>query len=1001
MKNLISKNLISIIILVVISAAALTAIPCVYAEQNTYSISNKADLIMAAQHPELDYELKCDVSADNVKIGTEDTPFTGTFNGNGYKLTNSEGVFGVIGNSGKIENIIVKGYLSDTNYGTISNCYINSGTVKPDNGGITGKNSGKIENCVSEYTEGASIAYVNEGTVQNCYSSSKIPLINENYTGTVTGCYVDSSAPAGVVNGSDTVTLLNESQLKQSASFAGWDFSNIWTTCGDTIKPVPISVIGRGIETEPYLIRDVNISLLNDLGCGENGKGRYFRLMENIHLKSLIGTEEKPFNGILDGGNYKNNSGKGTIFGVIGSEGIVSNLAVTVDNLSMHNAEIIGGIANKSYGTIKDCYVLAYFSNAGKDIGGIVGENVYGVIENCRTNIKISSSSTGIGGIAGYNNHGIIRGCSAEVSLNSTGNSIGGITGDNTEGIIENCRVTGSVKTGLSEAGGITGRLYNGTVKNCFADVELSKTENTGGIAGYIIESGSVENCYFNSEKAKTNCGIGSEDKEQFGVSSLAMRNKDTFSGWDFDGTWFMDGEYPELISVIGNGTKEHPYLIRNDTDWQLKGVKSLESTGNRLCYSILASGIGYTKSLGTVSDPFNGSVNGNGHFVSIIDVLGSDGYIANMNMNIDHAALTENRGTIEYCYFISDIVSTNNGGIIRGCAGKRIAEKNINGGIISNCFAFNDVLADTNNASSIENSVSLNGHYFVRKNDNGASIKNCAIKHNYDGDSVFVNENYATISNSTVIFSGKGETEPVALFAVRNNGTIENCRVRLPIGVVSSVAMMANGGGDVSFDENAALIMTSSNGKYNDSKLAVRNDNISDQIFHDISGHWAEETIVMLAEKGVINGYEDNTFRPDNSVTKGEFLKLLLEASKTPLDNTASPYMDANQSWAVKYVNTAFGMGITENINKNSSNFGVNDPITRLEAAVLAGRLIKPEGGMARFTDNSDIPLWAVTAVGASVESGIITGMPDGSFMPSNGLTRAQAATIVSRIMK
>ena len=168
-----------------------------------------------------------------------------------------------------------------------------------------------------------------------------------------------------------------------------------------------------------------------------------------------------------------------------------------------------------------------------------------------------------------------------------------------------------------------------------------------------------------------------------------------------------------------------------------------------------------------------------------------------------------------------------------------------------------------------------------------------------------------------------------------------------------------------------------------------------------DISGHWAERIILDLVSRGVVNGYEDNTYRPENPVTKGEFLKLLLEAKKTPLNNTAAPYADTADHWAGKYVNTAFAKQLTLDVENSNTEFGVEDAITRAEAATLIGRLLNPDGtGTPDFTDSGAIPAWASAPVASAVALGIINGMPDGSFAPEQNLTRAEAAAMIQRIL-
>ena len=169
-----------------------------------------------------------------------------------------------------------------------------------------------------------------------------------------------------------------------------------------------------------------------------------------------------------------------------------------------------------------------------------------------------------------------------------------------------------------------------------------------------------------------------------------------------------------------------------------------------------------------------------------------------------------------------------------------------------------------------------------------------------------------------------------------------------------------------------------------------------------DINGHWAEATIRDLVKRGIVNGYEDGTYQPDNPVTKAEFIKLVCQTMKLSKPASDIPYEDVKTSWARDYIGTVYAMGLTENLNTDDTTFGVDDAISRAEAAALLGRLVAPGySGDTSFTDNDQIPEWARNPVAATVSKGLIQGNPDGTFAPENGLTRAEAATIIARLLK
>ena len=112
--------------------------------------------------------------------------------------------------------------------------------------------------------------------------------------------------------------------------------------------------------------------------------------------------------------------------------------------------------------------------------------------------------------------------------------------------------------------------------------------------------------------------------------------------------------------------------------------------------------------------------------------------------------------------------------------------------------------------------------------------------------------------------------------------------------------------------------------------------------------------------------------------------------------------YRDVNASWAKGYVSRAIELGLCDNINSAETEFGVDEPITRAQAAALMGRLLKPELSSAAlsFADTATIPDWAQEPVLVAVQLGLIAGNDDGTFRPMNNLTRAEAATIIERIL-
>ncbi len=169
-----------------------------------------------------------------------------------------------------------------------------------------------------------------------------------------------------------------------------------------------------------------------------------------------------------------------------------------------------------------------------------------------------------------------------------------------------------------------------------------------------------------------------------------------------------------------------------------------------------------------------------------------------------------------------------------------------------------------------------------------------------------------------------------------------------------------------------------------------------------DINGHWAQATIEAWQNEGRIGGYEDGTFRPDQSITRAEFVRLLNSAVSTQ-GSAAISFSDVSPSdWYYNDVAKAVGNNIASGFEDGT--FKPNETVTRMQAAVFISNalmLTSNEAGANGFTDAAQLPAWAKGAVGAVVAGGYMSGYPDGSFGGSRGMTRAEAVSTLDRVLK
>ena len=131
---------------------------------------------------------------------------------------------------------------------------------------------------------------------------------------------------------------------------------------------------------------------------------------------------------------------------------------------------------------------------------------------------------------------------------------------------------------------------------------------------------------------------------------------------------------------------------------------------------------------------------------------------------------------------------------------------------------------------------------------------------------------------------------------------------------------------------------------------------------FSDIEGHWAEETIEKASQYKIINGYEDNTFRPEDFMTRAELITVIDKL--LGLESETDKYIaDINsKDWYYSNMKKAVFFGILQGDEKG--NVQPNEFVTREEAIVLLTRAFRMDTGntvLSNFFEDSDeIARWA-----------------------------------------
>ncbi len=167
----------------------------------------------------------------------------------------------------------------------------------------------------------------------------------------------------------------------------------------------------------------------------------------------------------------------------------------------------------------------------------------------------------------------------------------------------------------------------------------------------------------------------------------------------------------------------------------------------------------------------------------------------------------------------------------------------------------------------------------------------------------------------------------------------------------------------------------------------------------NDISGHWAEKTITSWQNTAKISGYEDNTFRPDNAITRAEFVHLI--NTMMPSEQNSTIYFEdvSKNDWFYNDISKAVSNHIVFGFEDNT--FRPNEMLTRAQAAVIINNIlhIPTHSNVIVPIDDNDIPEWSKNAVYAMLNQNFLCGYEDGSFGANRNMTRAETISMLNRI--
>ena len=501
-----------------------------------------------------------------------------------------------------------------------------------------------------------------------------------------------------------------------------------------------------------------------------------------------------------------------------------------------------------------------------------------------------------------------------------------------------------------------------------------------------------------------------------------------------------------------GSGTESDPYIV---SSWEQLGLMREYGCGSEgigryfvldtdlyntwVSVTELSAPVGFS-SIGTEEKPFEGVFDAKGHKINAVawfdeylfGAVGENGVVKNIKRHQGCGIAQVNHGLIEKCDVLTGVERTGtdnvggiageNTGIIKKCTVRRSGSGNDynicaegtgiggivgynDGGTVSECYS-NILIRGTSSSRAIggiagdnsrglikdcvaevriETGGSETGGIAGRLND--GTIENCVVTGGWIAGS------YETVGS--LIGGMYGDSKIVNCHAPDDyqhmitvgNATPETAEYGLKGAEMKTISTYKN----FDFDN----IWTMREGDFPALYTMYK--------FPDTYKHWAKDHIEYLAERGIVSGYEDGTFRPDENVTKAELIIMACKAAqKAARDDYNMAYEDIPE-WVMPYIEHfefVYYKDAFKNLAVSDTIFGADNAATRLEAAVIAGAIRgeKRIGSKApQYTDAGEIPTWAVDPIMISN----LSGYEDGSFRPNKTVTRAEAAVMILSICK
>ncbi|WP_165452164.1 S-layer homology domain-containing protein [Paenibacillus thalictri] len=181
---------------------------------------------------------------------------------------------------------------------------------------------------------------------------------------------------------------------------------------------------------------------------------------------------------------------------------------------------------------------------------------------------------------------------------------------------------------------------------------------------------------------------------------------------------------------------------------------------------------------------------------------------------------------------------------------------------------------------------------------------------------------------------------------------------------------------------------------------------------FADVASHWSKHAVNEAGSRMIVNGVDNDRFCPDLNMTRAEFAAVIVRGLGLKLEKGATPFADVNLSdWYSSAINTATAYRLSAGFEDGT--FRPNESITREQAMVMIAKAMQITGlkgklpsqaaevALKPYTDAADISDWARSGIADSVQAGIVSGRSNTELVPQAFITRAEVAAIILMLLE